>query len=133
MPWCRTALVKTKALLFLALAAVLSGCASVFNDTSPPVRITSEPADADVTVDGHYIGKTPITAELSTKTSHQVRIEKEGYQGRTKFIQSNTGALWVVLDILFGLIPIVIDAVTGDWAELETENVNVVLEKSRDQ
>ena len=129
MPWCRSVLMRTKTLLFIALAAALSGCASVFNDTSPPVTITSEPADADVTVDGHYIGKTPITTELSTKTSHQVKIEKEGYQGRTTFIQSNTGALWVVLDVLFGLVPIVIDAVTGDWAELETENVNIVLEE----
>ena len=120
---------RTKTLLFIALAAALSGCASVFNDTSPPVTITSEPADADVTVDGHYIGKTPITTELSTKTSHQVKIEKDGYQGRTTFIQSNTGALWVVLDVLFGLVPIIIDAATGDWAELETENVNVVLEE----
>ena len=115
--------------ILLALAIALSGCASILNDTSPPVTITSEPSEADVTVDGHYIGKTPITTELSTKTSHQVRIEKEGYQGRTQFIQSNTGALWVVLDVLSGLIPIVIDAVTGDWAELETENVNLVLEK----
>ena len=129
MPWCRSVLMRTKTLLFIALAAALSGCASVFNDTSPPVTITSEPADADVTVDGHYIGKTPITTELSTKTSHQVKIEKEGYQGRTTFIQSNTGALWVVLDVLFGLVPIIIDAVTGDWAELETENVNIVLEE----
>ncbi len=121
---------RTKPLLLVALAVALTGCASILNDTSPPVTITSDPPGADVTVDGHYVGRTPLMTELSTKTSHQIKIEKDGYRGRTQFIQSNTGALWVVLDVLSGLVPIIIDAVTGDWAELETENVNVVLEEA---
>ena len=57
---------KTKTLLLIALVTALIGCASV-NNTSPPVA------------------KTPNTAELSTKTSHQIEVEKEGYQGRAPF------------------------------------------------
>jgi len=35
-----------------------------------------------------------------------------------------------VLDILGGLIPIVIDAATGDWNKLDQDSVNAALEKS---
>jgi len=39
------------------------------------------------------------------------------------------GAGWVILDILGGLIPVIVDAATGDWHYLDQTNVNAALEK----
>ena len=121
-------LTLTKCVVLSAAALAVLGCATIFNDTSPPVSIGSEPAGADVYVDGNLLGRTPAVIELSTKSSHTVVFRKEGYADRTYLLQTHTGALWVVLDVLTGLIPIVIDAVTGDWQELNEDNINVVLE-----
>lgn len=120
---------KTRLTIVAALlaAVLLAGCATLFNDTSPPVSIESDPAGADVYVDGSLMGRTPVVIELSTDRSHRVVFRKEGYADRTYLLQTHTGALWVVLDVLGGLIPVIIDAATGSWQELNTEHVNVVL------
>ncbi len=39
------------------------------------------------------------------------------------------GAGWIILDILGGLVPIIVDVATGGWYELDNTNVKVVLEK----
>ncbi len=121
-------LTLTKCVVLSAVALAVLGCATILNDTSPPVRIGSEPAGADVYVDGNLLGRTPAVIELSTKSSHTVVFRKEGYADRTYLLQTHTGALWVILDVLSGLVPIVIDLVTGDWQELNEDNINVVLE-----
>ena len=114
---------------FLSAAVLVAlGCATILNDTSPPVSIGSQPSGADVYVDGNLVGRTPAVIELSTKSHHTVVFRKEGYADRTYLLQTHTGALWVVLDVLTGLIPIIIDIATGDWQELNEDNINVVLQ-----
>ena len=125
-PLKRITLTKWAFLSAAALAAL--GCATIFNDTSPPVSIGSQPSGADVFVDGNLVGRTPAVIELSTKSHHTVVFRKEGYADRTYLLQTHTGALWVVLDVLTGLIPIIIDIATGDWQELNEDNINVVLQ-----
>ena len=45
-----------KPILLLVMAIAIAGCASISNDTSPPVTITSDQPDANVTVgDGAYL------------------------------------------------------------------------------
>ena len=41
------------------------------------------------------------------------------------------GGVWIVLDILGGVIPIVIDAATGNWYELDQDHVNALLEETK--
>lgn len=104
------------------------GCASLLNDTNPPVSITSNPSDAAVYVDGNLMGRTPLTQKMSVKDQHTVVVRKEGYRDGTRSIGTHTGALWIVLDVLLGLIPIIVDAITGDWQELNSDSVHVELE-----
>lgn len=42
-----------------------------------------------------------------------------------------SGAGWIVLDVLAGLVPIIVDAATGAWYGLDQDNVNAVLEKQQ--
>ncbi len=75
------------------------------------------------------MGETPFKTKLSVRDEYTIEFKKEGYETKTFFLDNKLGGGWLVLDILAGFIPIIIDAVTGDWYELETDNVNVLLEK----
>jgi hypothetical protein len=107
-----------------------ASCATLFNRGNEKVSLASEPA-ARVYIDGTFRGGTPIEVQLEAKRSHTIEFRKEGYQTRTVVIGTHAGGGWIVLDILGGLIPIVVDVATGDWAELDETSVNAALEKSQ--
>jgi len=48
------------------------------------VVISSEPAGATVTADGHYQGRTPTTITLTSATTHQLRLSAAGYQSASR-------------------------------------------------
>ena len=58
-----------------------------------------------------------------------VEFKKEGFKTITRNGTNKVGAGWVILDVLAGLIPVIIDAVTGAWYHLDEKNVAVQLEK----
>lgn len=122
---------KTKVGAGLMVIAVLMGtfgCGTILNDKNPPLTVTSTPDGADVHIDGSYAGRTPLTTDVSIKREHTVTATKEGYQDNTKIVGNHAGALWIVLDILLtGLIGLVVDAITGDWQELDRESVHLDL------
>ena len=115
--------------LVLIASAALSNCATVFNDQEPLVDIGSQPAGAEVYVDGEYVGTTPVQVELSVHEEHTIVFRKEGFDDRTFRLSNEVGALWIVLDVVTGLIPLIVDAATGNWLELSDEAVDVVLTK----
>lgn len=116
-----------KILLILLSLFSLASCTTVFSGNTDDVTITTEPDNALVTIYGTPRGYTPLTVELEKGSSYNVTIEKEGYQSGYATISNKVGAGWVVLDILAGLIPIVIDAVTGAWGSLQPDHINLAL------
>ena len=116
----------TAVVALVALAAV-SGCATLFNDKTPSVDVASNPEGASVYVNGYYVGDTPISVDLSVRKEHTISFRKEGYKERTYQVSRSVGVGWVILDILSGLAPLIVDAATGDWFMLDTEHVNVIM------
>jgi len=111
-----------------ALTLVLfSGCATIFKGASSEVFFYSEPAGAEVYVNGFRMGQTPVELKLESKKTYNIEFKKEGYETQTYVISNHVGVGWVVLDVIFGLIPVVVDAVTGSWYELDQSNVNAIL------
>lgn len=53
--------------------------------------ITSEPSDASVTIDGLFVGKTPLSYQLSSEEQHNVKLYSEGYQVLKKEILLQAG------------------------------------------
>ncbi len=113
------------ALLFIVLAS--SGCAALFASKRAHVAMQSTPSEAEVWVDGNRMGVTPVTLELSKKKSHTVTFKRDGYQDITYAIDTKVGAGWIILDVLGGLIPVIVDASTGSWKSLNTGTVNQTL------
>ena len=116
----------------LCLVAVLvstSGCATLFAPQKQNVYASSNPAGADVYVNGVRMGVTPYTLNLKPNQQYTIEFKKQGYKTIGRTINSKVGAGWVLLDVLGGLIPVVVDAATGSWKKLDQDAVDAQLEK----
>lgn len=69
----------------LALSLLFSACASFDKGKPQEVVILSFPTDASVYIDGEATGITPITVALPRKVSHEIRLEKEGFNPAVKY------------------------------------------------
>jgi hypothetical protein len=54
-------------------------------------------------------------------------FRRVGYQDTSVEIGRQVSGTYIVLDVLFGLLPVIVDAATGSWYVLDTSNVNVNL------
>jgi len=124
---------KIKILCVALICIYLSSCALIFKGTKEEVTFGSDPQRAEVYVNGIKMGETPLALKLVTKDTYVIEFKLEGYKSKTVQINNKVGAGWIVLDILAGLVPIVIDAATGAWYSLDQKNVNAVLEKQQEK
>src|SRR5437899_1435331 len=104
---------KPLSLLLACLAG--SGCATLFAHKTMMAPLSSDPPGAEVFVDGHRVGQTPMTYELNHRQDHVITFRKAGYKEASCMIARSVGVGWVVLDVIGGLIPVIIDAATGAW------------------
>ena len=117
---------------FLAMSFfIFNSCATIFKGSTDNVSFSSDPSGAKVYVNGILLGTTPVQLELKSKTTYTIEFKKEGYETRTVVLNNSVGAGWIVLDVIFGLIPVIVDAATGDWYELDQEHINGVLEEQQ--
>lgn len=113
-------------LLSFCLATFYS-CATIFRGNNSKVRFNSDPVRAQVFVNGNYQGRTPLKLRLKSSQSYTIEFQKEGFEPVIRHINSKVGAGWVILDVLAGLVPVVVDALTGSWYHLDQKNLNVIL------
>ena len=116
------------ALLILFLLIALNGCATIIHGTTQDIGITTDPAGADLLVDGQQHYKSPAVITMKRKDDHTVEIFQAGYKSETVEIK---GVLsWTVAgDFLAGgAIGYGIDAATGAQRRLEPEKVEVRLQ-----
>lgn len=118
-------------LLTLAVVVSVTGCATLFKQKSRTVSFDSDPQGATVYINGNRMGETPMPLNLSNKKAVTVTFKKEGYEDKTYVINTKTGTGWVILDIFGGFIPVIIDAVTENWYNLDTDAVKAILDVER--
>lgn len=110
---------------FITFAA--AGCGALFNNGPALVTFTSTPDGADVFVNGTRRGTTPLSIPLSKSEDYAVTFRKAGHEDVVATVNKKVGAGWVILDVLGGLVPIIIDAATGSWYVLSTNSVHGAL------
>jgi len=119
-----------KAVLWLfvfSLVFSLSGCATLFKkETFGNVPVRSEPAGAEIFINGVSYGVTPTTIRLEDGKDYNIVLKLNG-ETRNYTIRSEIGILWLVLD-LFGSsgLGLIVDAATGDWYEIPEDEVYVI-------
>ena len=116
-----------RAFLLFPLLVGVTGCGALFNSKVKTISMMSTPAQAEVWIDGTMRGVTPLSLPLDNQESHTVVFRKEGYQDVICELSSDVGAGWIILDILGGLIPVIVDAATGDWKGIGEDSCNVGL------
>lgn len=122
-------MLKKVLIIVLTFQFIFTGCATLFKGSMEEVSFSSEPSGASIYVNGQYLGVAPMMAMLESKKSYNVEFRLDGYRTKTTVIANSVGAAWVILDILGGLIPVIIDAATGAWMGLSNTTIAAALEK----
>jgi hypothetical protein len=73
------------ALLAVLIAVLLNGCALLEEGVSQEVVILSFPNEASVYINGAAHGITPVTVSLARKGTHEIRLEKQGYNSSVQY------------------------------------------------
>ena len=114
-------------IMVFVCAILFSGCATILGKHTHPLAVSSSPDNADVYVNGFKMGTTPIELNLKADKSYTIEFRKEGYRTVTRVVNTKVGAGWIVLDVVCGLVPVIIDAATGNWNQLDQDVVNASL------
>jgi len=112
----------------LLAAVVLTGCGAVMHGGHQNLFIASTPQGAKVEtspLSGMYT--TPAMLTLERKHEYILTLSKEGFTPATVNIRHDIGGGTLVADVILGIAPLIIDAVTGSWYGLTPENTNVTL------
>ena len=95
-----------------------SSCGLLFLSSEKDITLTTSPDAAEVWVQGVRMGTTPMQIELDNRSSHIITFKKEGYEDSSCQLNATVHGGIVVLDVLAGLVPVIIDAATGGWKRI---------------
>ena len=112
-------------LILMLLSMVLVGCATVLSGNSEDIRIQSKPEEAEVIINNIPRGHTPLRLELEKSKSYTIEIKHPDYPPRYITLDKSVNTGWVILDVLCGFIPIIVDASTGAWYNFSDDFINV--------
>ena len=87
MPWQSSSL--TGEFYFASSGAVIDGAS--INPSKASLSVKSNLADATITVDGRYMGKTDTANINVSPGTHRVRVEKDGYEPYSRSVNINSG------------------------------------------
>ena len=73
--------------------------------------------------------RTPTSLSLERKNNYVLEFSAPGYTTQRVDVQKSLRGGIVVLDILGGVLPVIVDAITGGWYKLSPEQVNAMLTK----
>ena len=113
-------------LAFICCALFFTSCGALFKGSTQSVAVKSFPQGSTIEVDGQTF-VSPALIELPRNKNYVVTISKEGYETQQVRINKTVSGGIVILDILGGVLPVVIDAVMGTWYNLTPKEINVNL------
>ena len=122
---------KNLCIILVTVSMLLVAHATIFKGTHENVDFNSNPLGASIYVNGMPRGTTPLSLKLESKETYTIEFRKEEYTTKVFAITNHIGEGWIVLDILAGLLPVLVDISTGAWYELDQKNVNAILEKQQ--
>ncbi len=134
---------KKSLLINIAVTILLfSSCASIVSESNWPLRVTSNPAGATITISNRrgaqvYVGTTPATVKLKSsagffrKESYKIKFELSGYDLKVIPVECKVNG-WYWGNLLFGGVLgfLIIDPATGAMYKLDKEFVSETLTKT---
>jgi hypothetical protein len=80
---------------------LVGGCATIIKGTTQLIPVSSNPAGAEITLDGVKVGLTPMKVEVPRKSDHLLVVERNGYHVESIAIVHSMGPA-VVGNIFLG-------------------------------
>lgn len=115
-------------LVVLVSMFVLSGCATLFGDKNRVVRVESEPAGAEVYLNGAKYGRTPTTLTIQSTTANNiVTIKKTGYEEINRPVLTSLQPV-AILNLL-NIVCWGVDFVTGNIYRIDNPVISVDLDE----
>ena len=111
----------------LMAGCMVAGCGTLFLPSSADITVNSNPVKAAVTIDGVTMGVTPLEVSLPTNRSYVISVSKEGYGTVSCTVNRKVSGVIVVLYVLGGLVPALVDATTGGWYKLDSDSCTAQL------
>lgn len=118
-------------LLGTLFATSLTSCATIMHGSRQSVGIASNPSNANIWVDGCYVGNTPIIVEMTRNNNHFVTIQLDGFLPYQATFSKEL-SYWVFGNIVFGgVIGLAIDAISGAIYKLTPDQIQAELRSNQ--
>ena len=113
------------------IGLAVGGCATATRGTTQSISVSSTPSGADVTADGTYMGKTPVTMELKRNSDHNIVVGGSIYEPVTVVVKKQFNSA-IAGNILIGrIIGVGVDAISGASYDLVPSSIHVPLERKK--
>lgn len=122
----------------LSCLAYLSGCATIISKNLYPVKISSKPDGAEITIKNKsgavvYTGTTPTTITLKTRAgyfqgeNYEVSFKKDGFAPHSALIERGVDGFYLVGNLIIGGLVgwIIVDPLTGAMWTLNDLHVDL--------
>jgi hypothetical protein len=86
--------------------------------------VSSRTPGAAISLDGAPVGATPTVLSVEAHHHHVIVVQGAGGAGSCQ-LDPSVGGGWVILDIVLGVLPAVIDLVTNAWSTPDQTNCYV--------
>ena len=116
-------------LLILALGLSATGCATIVQGTTQKIKVSSEPPDATVQVDGKVAGTTPVKLRLKTHKDYVLTFIKEGYKDEKVTLLRVVGSATCGNIFMWGLVGWAVDGLTASQYRLRPDKVHIEMKK----
>ncbi len=107
----------------IALSAAFScaSCATMLKGTHEEIMVSSDPAAADVSINGEQSGKTPFTTTVPSSRNLQIQLTKAGYQEQTVTDDATFRWGYEIWSFICWVIPLGVDMADGAaWGHQQT-------------
>ena len=120
--------------LHLMAVFLLSGCASMISTGDQEIAIRSEPAGAEVWVDGLRRGVTPMMLELDRQSDdRKLSLQKSGYEAYETVLESGFNGVVLGNILLGGIIGLAVDGMTGAVWRYDVDSIDAELKPGNGQ
>ena len=122
-----------KLIVLLSFSLLVSSCATILDGSKTLVKVYGSPNDAKIFYNGAYqgTGSETIAVQKSAVNNGTAKIEvkKDGYETATITLNKKTRVGFIILDVAFGIVPLLIDIVTGNLTAVRPGVVEYNLQK----
>jgi hypothetical protein len=125
--------------IFFTFIGLFSSCVTIVRGVKPKksISISGFPEDARVTVNGSYIGNTPVYYNISKRETQYVEISKDGFIPQIAKIETKLNPALTLVSVYFGIggffIPTIVDLTNGSLRTIKTSNINYELKQTKNK